>query len=78
MIWTSADQIIKIHSKVIAKTGGLDGLRDRSALESAFAAPMQTFDGVELFGTELEKIARLGYGLAANPLSLTATSASVP
>ena len=66
MIWTSVEQIIMIHSKIIAKTGGLDGVRDMNGLESAFAAPMQTFDGKELFKTDLEKIARLGYGLAAN------------
>ncbi|MBR2222773.1 MAG: type II toxin-antitoxin system death-on-curing family toxin [Christensenellaceae bacterium] len=66
MIWTNAEQIIAIHSKVTGKTGGLDGLRDMSGLESALAAPMQTFGGEELFKTELEKIARLGFGLAAN------------
>ncbi len=66
MIWTNAKQIIAIHSKVTGKTGGLDGLRDMSGLESALAAPMQTFGGEELFKTELEKIARLGFGLAAN------------
>ena len=66
MIWTSVEQIIMIHSQIIAKTGGLDGIRDMNGLESAFAAPMQTFDGKELFKTDLEKIARLGYGLAAN------------
>ena len=60
MIWTNAEQIIAIHAKVTGKTGGLDGLRDMSGLESALAAPMQTFGG------ELEKIARLGFGLAAN------------
>ena len=66
MIWTSVEQIIMIHSKIIAKTGGLDGVRDMNGLESAFAAPMQTFDGIELFKTDLEKIVRLGYGLSAN------------
>ena len=66
MIWTNAKQIIAIHAKVMGKTGGLDGLRDMSGLESALAAPMQTFGGEELFKTELEKIARLGFGLAAN------------
>ena len=55
MIWTNAEQIIAIHAKVMGKTGGLDGLRDMSGLESALAAPMQTFGGEEL-----------GFGLAAN------------
>ena len=55
-----------IHSRVIAVSGGIDGLRDPSGLEAAIAAPLQTFGGQELFPTPLEKIARLGYGLAAN------------
>lgn len=75
MIWTSVEQIIMIHSKIIAKTGGLDGIRDMNGLESAFAAPMQTFDGIELFKTDLEKIARLMASLQTTPLSM-ATSVS--
>ena len=41
-------------------------MRDRAALEAAVAAPLQSFGGQDLFPTEIEKIARLGYGLAAN------------
>lgn len=66
MIWITADDIIRLHEQVIYKTGGIDGIRDRDLLESAMAAPMQTFDGHELFKSEIEKIARLGYGLASN------------
>ena len=66
MIWVSADDVIKIHSRVIQTTGGIDGLRDRAGLEAAIAAPLQTFGGEELFKTDIEKIARIGYGLAAN------------
>lgn len=29
MILLTVDEIISIHSKLIAKTGGIDGLRDR-------------------------------------------------
>ena len=66
MIWISAEDVILIHSRVIEGSGGLDGLRDRDGLEAAVSAPMQTFDGKELYPTDLEKIARLGFGLAAN------------
>lgn len=66
MIWINADDVMAIHSRVIAKSGGIDGLRDRDGLEAAVSAPLQSFGGTELFSTELEKIARLGYGLAAN------------
>ena len=66
MIWISAEDVILIHSRVIEGSGGLDGLRDRDGLEAAVSAPMQTFDGKELYHTDLEKIARLGFGLASN------------
>ena len=66
MIWISAEDVILVHSRVIEGSGGLDGLRDRDGLEAAVSAPMQTFDGKELYPTDLEKIARLGFGLASN------------
>ena len=66
MIWIGVDDVILIHARVIQSSGGLDGLRDRAALEAAVAAPLQSFGGQDLFPTEIEKIARLGYGLAAN------------
>ena len=66
MIWISAEDVILIHSRVIEGSGGLDGLRDRDGLEAAVSAPMQTFDGKGLYPTDLEKIARLGFGLASN------------
>lgn len=66
MIWITADDVIAIHSRVIEKSGGLDGLRDRDILESAISAPLQSFGGKELFPTDLQKIARVGFGLAAN------------
>ena len=66
MIWVSADDVIMIHSRIIQATGGIDGLRDRPGLEAAIAAPLQSFGGQDLFPTDVEKIARLGYGLASN------------
>lgn len=66
MIWITADDVIALHSRVIEKSGGLDGLRDRDILESAISAPLQSFGGKELFPTALEKISRIGFGLAAN------------
>ena len=66
MIWISAEDVILIHSRVIEGSGGLDGRRDRDGLEAAVSAPMQTFDRKELYPTDLEKIARLGFGLASN------------
>lgn len=66
MIWIKADDVILIHSRIIQTTGGIDGIRDRAGLEAAIAAPLQSFNGQDLFPSDVEKIARLGYGLAAN------------
>lgn len=66
MIWVSADDVIALHSKIIKKTGGIDGVRDRSGLEAAVAAPLQSFGREDFYPTTIDKIARLGYGLAAN------------
>ena len=66
MIWITADDVIQIHSQVIQRSGGMDGLRDRAGLEAAISAPMQSFGGQDLYPTTVEKIARLGYGLASN------------
>lgn len=66
MIWVCTDDVIRLHAQLIQETGGLDGIRDMGILESALSAPLQTFGGQELFPGTLEKIARLGYGLAKN------------
>ena len=66
MIWITADDVIQIHSRVIQRSGGMDGLRDRASLEAAVSAPMQSFGGQDLYPTTVEKTARLGYGLASN------------
>ena len=66
MIWITADDVIAIHSLIIKKSGGSDGLRDRAGLEAAIAAPLQSFGGVDFYPSDIEKIARLGYGLASN------------
>lgn len=66
MIWITVEQVIAVHAYLINETGGTAGIRDKAGLEAAIAAPLQSFDGLDLFPTILEKIARIGYGLAAN------------
>lgn len=41
----TAKQILRLHSELIAQTGGSDGIRDEGMLESALLAPFQNFDG---------------------------------
>lgn len=62
----TTEQIILLHHELIREHGGSDGLRDKNLLESALAAPFQTFDGQPMLPTIQQKAARLGYGLIMN------------
>ncbi len=41
--WIRLDIVLAIHTAVLAEHGGLDGLRDRTGLESAVASPRNQF-----------------------------------
>ena len=66
MILLTADEIINLHTKLITKTGGSDGLRDRGLLESAVYSAMGGFGDEEAYPTIEEKAARLMYSLVNN------------
>jgi death-on-curing protein len=48
------------------QSGGLIGIRDAGALESAVAQPRLTFGGEELYPSIVEKASSLGYSLIQN------------
>ena len=62
----SKEQLIHLHSMLIAETGGLDGIRDENMLESAVESPFQSFDGIDLYPSIQQKAARLGFSLIKN------------
>lgn len=66
MTYLSKRQVLLLHQQLIEATGGLAGLRDEGALEAALAAPLQTFDGMDIYPSLQKKAARLGFGLIKN------------
>ena len=66
MITIGKEQIIRLHKKLLESTGGLDGIRDEVLLDSALAAPFQTFDNIELYPSTAAKIAWVAYSLVCN------------
>lgn len=66
MILLTIDEIIALHSKLIARTGGSDGLRDLGLLESAVYSANSSFGGEEIYPTVIQKAARLMYALVSN------------
>ena len=66
MIRLTKQQVILLHRDVIAQSGGSPEIRDEGLLESALNAPFQTFAGIELYPTIIDKAAQLGYSLIKN------------
>lgn len=62
----SKNQVTALHSALIRKFGGIDGIRDEGLLESALAAPFQTFGGEPVYPSLQAKAAQLGFGLIRN------------
>ncbi len=66
MFYFTKDDIIYLHTKLIIKFGGSDGIREEGMLDSALSTPLQTFDSSDLYSSTVEKITRLSYGLVMN------------
>lgn len=66
MIRLTKQQITLLHKDIIAESGGSAEIRDEGLLDSALNAPFQTFSGMELYPTIIEKAVRLGYSLIKN------------
>jgi death-on-curing protein len=66
MKYITLGEVIELYFQIMAATGGLPGIRDLGALESALAQPRMTFDNKELYPRIEEKAAALGYSLIMN------------
>lgn len=66
MILLTAEEVIELHEKLIERTGGSHGLRDRNLLESAVFSAMSGFADSEAYPTVEEKAARLLFSLTNN------------
>mgnify|MGYP003281017348 FL=1 len=66
MIKFSKEKVLLLHQLMAEATGGDVGIRDEALLESAIENIYATFDGVELYPSKEEKVARLGFSLISN------------
>ena len=66
MIYLHKQQILKLHNRIIKEFGGIHGIRDERLLVSALANPLQTFAGLDLYPTCVDKAVQLCYGLIKN------------
>lgn len=66
MIILTAEEIKNLHSLMMLKTGGADGVRNEELLQSAVASAFDSYFGVEKYPSLEEKVARLCYGIISN------------
>lgn len=66
VVYLTAVQVLFIHARLLAETGGAPGVRDLGLLESAIARPQATFDGQDLYPSLYAKAAALMVGLVNN------------
>jgi len=66
MRYLSLGEVVELHQRLLAQTGGAPGIRDVGLLESALAQPKATFDGTDLHPTLADKAAALGFALVTN------------
>jgi len=59
MRYVTLGEVVELHRRLLAATGGAPGMRDFAALESAVAQPKATFGGSDLYPTLGEKAAAL-------------------
>lgn len=66
MRYLTLNEVLHLHERLLAQTGGPSGVRDIAGLESALAQPRMTFDGTELYPAISEKAAALGFSIIQN------------
>jgi death-on-curing protein len=66
MRYLSLTEILELHDRIVAASGGRVGLRDIGALEAAVNRPRVTFDRQDLYSDVVAKAAALCHSLVLN------------
>ncbi|MCL0074423.1 type II toxin-antitoxin system death-on-curing family toxin [Dehalococcoidia bacterium] len=66
MRYLSLLEVLELHETIIASSGGLRGIRDIGALESAINQPRLTFDQSDLYPDLVSKATALCFSLVMN------------
>lgn len=66
MMVLQVSDVLKLHHRLVVRSGTLPGLRDAGLLASALAQPRMTFGGTDLYPTLPDKAAALAYSLIRN------------
>jgi death-on-curing protein len=66
MRYLTLEEVTDLHAMILQKSGGMQGILDANALDSAVAQPAMAFGGQDLYPTIADKAAALAYSLVMN------------
>jgi death-on-curing protein len=66
MRFLSLGEVLALHRRILAETGGRLGVRDLGAIASALSQPKVSVGGEDAYPTLVDKAAALGYSLIRN------------
>lgn len=78
MRYLTVHEVLDLHRRVIAQSGGTFGVHDLGALQSALAQPQMTFGDVDLYPSLIDKVSSFGYSLIMNHPFVEANERSGP
>lgn len=78
MRYLTLHEVLELHRRVIARTGGTFGVHNLAGLLSAVAQPQMTFGEQELYPSLVDKVAAFGYSLIMNHPFIEANERSGP
>ena len=66
MRYLTLGEVLALHRRILAESGGRPGLRDLEAIASALSQPRVSVGGQDAYPTLMDKAAALGYSLIRN------------
>jgi death-on-curing protein len=66
MRFLTLGEVLALHRRILAESGGRVGVRDLGAIASALSQPRVSVGGEDAYPTLIEKAAALGYSLIRN------------
>ncbi len=78
MRYLTVHEVLDLHRRVIAQSGGTFGIHDLGALQSALAQPQMTFGDVDLYPSLIDKVSAFGYSFIMNHPFVEANERSGP
>ena len=66
MRYLTLGEVLALHRRILAESGGNPGVRDLAAIASALSQPRVSVRGEDAYPSIIEKAAALGYSLVCN------------